>query len=98
MKTLFSLSLAALIAAALPAIAQDQAATAAMPAMAASMPHDCARSPMKRHDNGAERGLGVSASPSAMSMPCSGDTAASAPAKTAKKRLAHDHAKFHKNQ
>ena len=53
--------------------------------------------PMKRHDHGAERGLGSSA-PAVMAMECSSDAAASAPVKSAKKKVAHDHAKFHKNQ
>lgn len=97
MKIISSFALAFLVAAAsAPALAQDQKAAAPMPDMAASMPQDCGKASMKRHDHGAERGTGVTAGPVAMNMPCS-DAAASAPAKTAKKKLTHDHAKFHKN-
>jgi hypothetical protein len=99
MKTLLSFSLAALIATAvLPSFAEDQAAPAAIPATAASMPQDCAKPAMKRHDHGAERGTGVSAAASDKGAPCTSEAAASAAPKTAKKKLAHDHAKFHKNQ
>lgn len=98
MKNLHSLSFVLAAAAfALPTLAQERAASAPMPAMAASMPmksSDCAKSTMKRHDHGAERNTGTSAT--AMAMPCAADSAASS-ARTTKKK-SHDHAKFHKNQ
>lgn len=82
-----------------PAVAQERAASAPMPAMAASMPMTsggCAKSTMKRHDHGAERNTGTSAT--AMTMPCAADGAASSAAGTTKKKAGHDHAQFHKNQ
>jgi len=94
MKQLHSLALAVIAMAALPVFAQQQADPAPAPAMAASMAMDCGKAATKRHDHGAERGLGVSAT----SMPCGPDSAASATAIKAKKKPAHDHAKFHKNQ
>jgi hypothetical protein len=99
MKNLHSLSFVLAVAAfAVPALAQERAASAPMPAMAASMPMtsgDCAKSAMKRHDHGAERNTGTSAT--ATTMPCAADGAASS-ASTSKKKAGHDHAKFHKNQ
>lgn len=93
---LHSLSLAAAITmAALPAVAQTTDASAPMPAMAASMPMDCGKAPMKRHDHGAERGLAPAA---AKTMPCMGDGAEAPAAKPATKKPLHDHGKFHKNQ
>ena len=90
------LSAVVITAASLPAFAQ-QAAAAPVPEMAASMPMDCAKPAVKRHNHGAERGLPVSASKST-GMSCAHESAAPASAGTAKKKLAHDHAKFHKNQ
>ena len=90
------LSAIVITTASLPALAQ-QTAAAPMPEMAASMPMDCAKPALKRHNHGAERGLPVSASKS-MDMGCAHDSAAPASAGKAKKKLAHDHAKFHKNQ
>lgn len=102
MKNLHSLSFVLAAAAfAGPALAQERAASAPMPAMAASMPMtmptsgDCAKTTMKRHDHGAERNTGTSAT--AMAMPCAVDGAASSAGAT-KKKAGHDHAKFHKNQ
>ena len=92
--SLLSLALAAVIGAS-PVYAQ-QAAPAA-PAPAASQPAmDCGKSPMKRHDHGAERNTGPTAG--TMTMPCQAADAASAPDKATKKKPVHDHAKFHKNQ
>jgi hypothetical protein len=90
------LSAVVITTASLPALAQ-QAAAAPMPEMAASMPMDCAKPAVKRHNHGAERGLPVSASKSTGTS-CAHESAAPASASTAKKKLAHDHAKFHKNQ
>ena len=99
MKKLHSLSLAALLATAtLPAFAQQEAAPATKPAMAASMPMDCAMGPAKRHDHGAERGLGTTAPAKTMGAACAHEGAASATGGKAKKKPLHDHAKFHKNQ
>ena len=89
------LSAIVMASASTPAFAQ-QSSAAPMPAMAASMPMDCAKPAVKRHDHGAEKGLGVSASKST-DMACTHDDAASGSAK-GKKKVAHDHAKFHKNQ
>jgi hypothetical protein len=75
------------------AVAQDRPAAAPAAAPAASMPMDCNASGMKRHDHGAERNA-----PSARSMPCAPDKAASAAKVKTKTQPAHDHAKFHKNQ
>jgi hypothetical protein len=102
MKHLHSLPLAAAVItfASLPALAQEPSASpSAMPHLATStsMPMDCGKAPMKRHDHGAERGTGVT-TPQPMAMPCGADSAASAPAGKAKKAPLHDHAKFHKNQ
>jgi hypothetical protein len=68
------------------AAAQERPAGAAS---AASMSMDCNASGVKRHDHGAERNT-------AQSMPCAPAQAASG-AKP-RKKPAHDHAKFHKNQ
>lgn len=98
MKNLHSLSLTAVLAmATLSAFAQQEAAPAPTPAMAASMPMDCANAPAKRHDHGAERGLGATHS-NAMGTACATDGAASATGSKTKKKPLHDHAKFHKNQ
>lgn len=67
------------------------AAQAVMPA--ASMPMMDCGSGMKRHDHGAERNA-----PSARSMPCAPDAAASGAKSKAKAKPTHDHAEFHKNQ
>ncbi len=72
------------------ALAQ-QAGAASAPMGSASMPHDC--KPM--HDHGAEKGMPMAKS---MNCPMGGETAASAPAKKAKAKPRHNHAKFHKNQ
>lgn len=79
-----------------PAFAQT--ASPAAPAASAASPAamNCGKSTMKRHDHGAERHTGTTAG--AMSMPCQAADAASAPDKATKKKPAHDHAKFHKNQ
>lgn len=93
--SLISLAFIAAIGAS-PVFAQQAApaATAASAASPASM--DCGKSPMKRHDHGAERNTGSTAG--TMAMPCQAADAASAPDKTTKKKPVHDHAKFHKNQ
>ncbi len=109
MKNLHLLSFALVVAAsAVPAVAQQNAALAPMPAMTASMPmsmpmpmhEDCAKAPMKRHDHGAERGVPTSETTgsNAMAMPCPAAGAASAISTATKPKLRHDHAKFHKNQ
>jgi hypothetical protein len=68
-----------------------------MPAMAASMPMDCPKAQMKRHDHGAERGLGpTTAATKTMGMHCGPDGAASGSAKA--RKMGHDHGKFHKGQ
>lgn len=92
MKQLHIFSLSALIAmAATPAIGQ-QAAPTQMPAMTASMPMDCGKTPIKRHDHAAERGLGGGTALMPMAAPCGPDAAASATASKAKKKLLrHDH-------
>jgi hypothetical protein len=90
------LSAVLITAASLPAFAQ-QAAAPPMPDVAASMPMDCAKPAVQRHNHGAEKGLPVSASKST-DMSCAHESAAPASANRAKKKLAHDHAKFHKNQ
>ena len=98
MKKLHSLSLAAVLAmATVTAFAQQDAAPAPMPAMAAPMPMDCAKAATKRHDHGAERGLGATGSKT-MGAACAADGAASATGGKTKKKALHDHAKFHKNQ
>lgn len=79
-----------------PAFAQTASPAAPAASAASAGPMDCGMSSMKRHDHGAERNTGATAS--AMAMPCHADESASAPAKSAKKAPAHDHAKFHKNQ
>ena len=96
LQVLTSLLSAIVIASAWMSASAQQSSGAPMPAMAASMPMDCAKPPVKRHDHGAEKGLGVSASKST-DMACAQDGAASESAK-GKKKVAHDHAKFHKNQ
>lgn len=71
------------------------------PADLASMPMECAKAPMKRHDHGAERGLGVAAvTPMTMmmTMPCPMERGALPADTKADKRLPHDHGRFHKNQ
>ena len=99
MKKLHALSLAAVLAmATLSAFAQQEAAPAPKQAMAASMPMDCAKAPATRHDHGAERGLGATASSKTMGAACAHEGAASATGSKAKKKPLHDHAKFHKNQ
>lgn len=70
--------------------------TSALAQTAAPAAMECGMSTLKRHDHGAERNTGATAG--AMTMPCAAADSASAPAKTAKKKPAHDHAKFHKNQ
>jgi len=98
MKKLHSLSLATILAmATLTAFAQQEAAPTPMPAMAAPVPVDCAKAPTKRHDHGAERGLGATNSKT-MDAACAPDGAASATGSKTKKKSLHDHAKFHKNQ
>ena len=98
MKKLHSFSLAALLAmSTLPAFAQQEAAPAPKPAEAMPMPMDCAKVPAKRHDHGAERGLGATAPSKTMGAACAHEGAASTGSKAKKKPL-HDHAKFHKNQ
>lgn len=92
LTSFIALAMSALVSAA-PAFAQQATPTAA-PASSASM--DCGKSTMKRHDHGAERNTGATAG--TMAMPCPAADAASAPEKTTKKKPAHDHAKFHKNQ
>ena len=67
------------------------------PAAAAAMPMECGTAPMKRHDHGAERGLGV-ASATPMMMPCPMEHGAPPADSKTDKRLRHDHGKFHKNQ
>lgn len=88
-------SFVALALGAATAVAQERP-TAAQAAPAASMPMDCNSRGMKRHDHGAERNTGATAG--TMSMPCQAADAASASDKATKKKPAHDHAKFHKNQ
>jgi len=88
------LSAAVLSMAALPAFAQPTPSTAD----AASAPMDCMKTAAKRHDHGAERGLGVSSASKSGGMACPHESATAASGAKAKKKLAHDHAKFHKNQ
>lgn len=64
--------------------------TAAKPDMAASMPQDC-KDMMGKTAQGDAKGMGMN-----KDMPCGVQGAASGAA--AKKRLKHDHTKFHKNQ
>lgn len=56
-----------------------------------AMSHDCA-SMMSKGDQAGGKGMSMG-----KDLPCSAQPAASAP-KTSKKKLKHDHAKFHKNQ
>ncbi len=99
MKNLYSFAIfasAAVISmASLPVFAQQAPAA---PSPAASAPMDCTKSAAKRHDHGAERGLGVSTTSKSGAMPCAGESAAAASGTRGKKKPAHDHAKFHKNQ
>ena len=99
MNSPFLLSFAFVIvaAAAAPAIGQDRAAPAPTPGMAASMPRDCSKSTMKRHDHGAERNTPTASKP-VMAQPCGPATAASTADRPAQKKPVHDHAKIHKNQ
>ena len=74
MKQLQALSLALLLAAAVPAYSASDAAT--KPAAAASVPHDCGKA-VKPHDHGAERGTRAPAGKAAKpSMGCDSPTPA----------------------
>lgn len=91
------LSLALVAAVSVSPVCAQQAAPAPAAASAASPPGtDCGKSTMKRHDHGADRNTRSTAG--ATTMPCQAADAASAPHKTTKRKPAHDHAKFHKNQ
>lgn len=94
MKYIHLMPLAIVTAIAATSAFAQQAPEAAAQATSAPVAMDCAASPMKRHDHGAERGTGATAKP----MPCAVTGAASSPDKAARKKPAHDHAKFHKNQ
>jgi hypothetical protein len=91
------LSAAVISMAALPAFAQPTPA-APSPADAASAPMDCMKPAVKRHDHGAEKGLGGSSASKSGAMGCANESAMAASGAKGKKKLAHDHAKFHKNQ
>lgn len=91
-----ALAAASLALLTLSAVAQSQPTQGApMPMPTVEMSHDCGK-PMKRHDHGAERGT---PSPKSMPAPCAAGAAAPSAegASAPKKRLNHDHGKFHKN-
>lgn len=98
-KRVFSVFAALVVGGSAFAIEATQLPPPAQPALAdvATMPMECAKAPMKRHDHGAERGLGV-ATATPMMMACPMEQGAATADAKADKRLRHDHGKFHKNQ
>ncbi len=96
MPRIHALAAALLVPFALSAGAQTQPTPAAPTTMpSAPISRDCG-GPMNRHNHGAERS---NPSPAARPAPCVAGSAASPEdgASAPKKRLNHDHGKFHKN-
>ena len=93
MKYSHFLSLAAIVAmSAVPAVAQEQAASAPKPAMAKSMSTDCGKVRNTRHDHSTDHGAMSRSATNAR--PCPADASTSSNSKTAAKKARHDHAKF----
>ena len=91
MKYSHFLCLAAIVAmSAVPAVAQEQAASAPKPAMAKSMSTDCGKVRNTRHDHSTDRG--AMARSATQARPCPGEASASGTSKTTQKKTRHDHA------
>ncbi|WP_143694713.1 hypothetical protein [Variovorax sp. JS1663] len=88
----------AMTIAAIPAYAQQPAATMPTPANSATVPSGCGKAPMKRHDHVDAQGFGISSASKATGAPCGHDNAESASGEKVKKKPSHNHAQFHKNQ